>query len=50
MMGYRRRHYVQVSAQITHTGAHAIFGIKATNGSGYATGDEMEEHSQAIGV
>ena len=45
MVGDRGRYYVQVTAQIPHTSAHAICSIKPTDGSRYATSDEMEEHS-----
>ncbi|MEJ2428007.1 MAG: hypothetical protein P8075_03655 [Deltaproteobacteria bacterium] len=50
MMGYCRRYNVQVTAQISHTGAHAGFSIKATNGSWHATSDKMEEHPKAVRV
>jgi hypothetical protein len=50
MMGYRRRYYVQVTAQITHTRAHAIVSVKGTYSSRNATGDKMQEHSKAVGV
>ena len=50
VMGYGGRYYVQVTAQITHTGAHAIFSIKATYCSRDATGDKVEEHAKAVGV
>ena len=50
MMGYGRRYYVQITAEITHTRAHAVFSIKATYCSRDATSDKVEEHAKAVGV
>jgi hypothetical protein len=50
MVGHCRRDDFQIAAQISHTGADTGFSIKAPNGSGHATGSEMQEHAKPIGV
>lgn len=50
MVRYCRRYDLQIPAQITYTGADTGFSIKATNGSGHAASNEMQEHAKTVGV
>jgi len=50
MMRHCRRYDLQIPAQITYTGDDTSFSIKAANGSGHATRNEMQEHTKPIGV
>ncbi len=50
MVRHCRRYDLQIPAQITYTGADTGFSIKATNGSGHAASDQMQEHTKTVGV
>ncbi len=50
MVRHRRRDDLEIPPQISYTGADTGFSIKAPNGSGHATGSEVQEHTKPIGV
>jgi hypothetical protein len=50
MVRHCRRDDLEIPPQISYTGADTGFSIKAANGSGHATGSEVQEHTKPIGV